>query len=192
MPHISALTRKDVAALASAYELERYLFEVVSRRYAVERTLGAYDFFAIVVWKANRAKTRVKRGLLAAPISPRLLMRQVAMAGTAEQEVRILLEVGGIGLPIASAILSVCYPDRFTVLDYRVWKELSDMGVVGQAYPHDEQGYVCYCRVCRALADRLGVSLRDLDRALWAKSWQEDLRALIESIPDKRDAPRDD
>ena len=48
------------------YDLEKYLFETVSSRFAEEHSLGAFDFFCIVIWKANRAKTRIARRLIAA------------------------------------------------------------------------------------------------------------------------------
>lgn len=38
------------------YNLERYLFEEVTKKFKEEGQLGAFDFFCIVMWKANRAK----------------------------------------------------------------------------------------------------------------------------------------
>jgi len=40
------------------YDLERYLFENVHQRFHLEHSLGAFDFFSIVIWKANRAKSQ--------------------------------------------------------------------------------------------------------------------------------------
>lgn len=39
--------------------LERYLFENVSESFKKNNTLSAHDFFCIIIWKANRAKSRV-------------------------------------------------------------------------------------------------------------------------------------
>ena len=46
------------------YALESYLFNTVHRRFAQQGYLGAFDFFCIVIWKANRAKTKVAKRLL--------------------------------------------------------------------------------------------------------------------------------
>jgi len=46
------------------YHLERYLFEEVTCSYETNKTLNAFDFFCIVVWKANRAKSKVAERLL--------------------------------------------------------------------------------------------------------------------------------
>jgi hypothetical protein len=53
------------------YDLETYLFETVSPRFAEEHSLTAFDFFCIVIWKANRAKSKIARRLVeAAAIAP--------------------------------------------------------------------------------------------------------------------------
>ncbi len=46
------------------YDLESYLFEDVRQRFRAEHSLGAFDFFSIVIWKANRAKSKIARKLL--------------------------------------------------------------------------------------------------------------------------------
>lgn len=167
--------------LAHLYDLEGYLLEVVSTRFAAKQTLDPFDFFAIVIWKSNRSKTKIRQGLAAAGLSVEALMRQVGQAGSPEAKMGVLLAVHGIGLSIASAILSVCYPEEFTVLDYRAWKTLQQLGVAGLPAkpPHNVPTYLQYCGVCRDLAGRVGLSLRDLDRALWARSWERDLLRLI-------------
>ena len=38
------------------YDLETYLFDDVHDRFHRQGSLSAFNFFAIVVWKANRAK----------------------------------------------------------------------------------------------------------------------------------------
>jgi len=168
--------------LAALYDLERYLFEVVSPRFQRDRTLSARDFFAIIIWKSNRTKTRIAQGLRAAGATPEELLRQVGLEEEGLRQVRILKRIKGIGLSIASAILTVCYPDKFTVLDYRAWETLQAISVPGlpARKPSTPARYVDYCDACALFADGLGLSLRDLDRALWARSWEEDLSSLVD------------
>lgn len=169
--------------LVGLYSLEYYLFNTVSPRFQADRTLTDYNFYAIVIWKSNRAKTKVQRGLAQAGISTAQLIARVDEALTEQAKVDVLCDVWGIGIPIASAILTVCYPDTFSVLDYRVWEVLKLEGVMDlpKRAPHNPESYVRFCTVCRALANEAGISLRDFDRALWAQSWEEDLLALIEA-----------
>ena len=46
------------------YNLESYLFEDVRRRFHEKGAIGAFDFFSIVIWKANRAKSKIARRLV--------------------------------------------------------------------------------------------------------------------------------
>ena len=43
-------------------------------------------------------------------------MTQVAESADLKK-VNLLIDIGGIAIPIASAILTVCYPKQFTVVD---------------------------------------------------------------------------
>ncbi|HYX71330.1 MAG TPA: hypothetical protein VE732_01045 [Nitrososphaera sp.] len=47
------------------FDRERYLFEDVHQRFHAEHSLGAFDFFSIIIWKANRAKSKIALKLLA-------------------------------------------------------------------------------------------------------------------------------
>lgn len=177
----SAVDPAEFTRLARLADLESYLLEEVSPRFATNQTLGPYDFYAIVIWKSNRSKTKIKQGLAAAGLSVEALMSEVSQANGPVAKVEALLRVHGIGLPIASAILAICYPKEFTVFDYRAWKSLQELGVHGLPVkpPHNAPTYLRYFQVCQELAQRLNLSLRDVDRALWARSWEKDLLGLI-------------
>jgi hypothetical protein len=180
----SRLSSPEIRRLADLYDLERYLFQQVSQRFEEEQTLTSYDFFAIIVWKSNRAKTKVRRGLSAAHTSVQTLMQQVAEAPRPVDKVSLLAEIDGIGIRMASAILAVCYPSEFTVLDYRAWETLCNWELEGlpRTVPRTPASYVQYCEACARFAAREGISVRDLDRALWARSWENDLNELIEGM----------
>lgn len=177
-----ALSSAELGRLAKLYNLEDYLFEVVSPRFGESHTLSPYDFFAIVTWKSNRTKTKIMRGLANSGRSVPSLMHEVSAATNPQAKVEALLRVWGIGLALASAILTVCYPEEFTVLDYRAWEALREAAVEGlpARYPLKVEEYLQYCRACQWFAVDKSLSLRDLDRALWAKSWEDDLLEFIE------------
>ena len=46
------------------FDREQYLFDDVRSRFHDEHSLGAFDFFSIVIWKANRAKSKIARRIL--------------------------------------------------------------------------------------------------------------------------------
>jgi hypothetical protein len=177
------LSAEKLNRLAKLYNQEDYLFEDVSQYFRRDQTLTPPDFYAIVIWKSNRSKTNIKEGLASIPTTVGELMREVSRAPESEAKVKVLNDVKGIGLAIASAILAVCYPEEFTVLDYRAWGTLKDDWAVKDLpsrKPETAAAYVQYCRACRDFADQMGLTLRDLDRAAWAKSWDDDLKDLTD------------
>jgi len=46
------------------YDLENYLFSIVIKKFLKYGYLNAHDFFCIVIWKANRAKTKIMKKML--------------------------------------------------------------------------------------------------------------------------------
>ncbi len=122
----------------------------------------------IVRWKSERvvhylignSQEKIRR-ILAVAASPDTSTRDAVEA---------LTRLRGIDLPIASAILAVIYPDRYTVLDFRALEAL------GHAR-HDVEFYEEYVAFCKHLAE-CGVikpqdnlpgpsALHALERALW-------------------------
>jgi hypothetical protein len=164
------------------YELERYLFEVVNPRFHSDHELGAFDFFSIVVWKANRAKSTIARRLLAAAAQDdsleniaRRLTRALYSAPDDRQRMRTLVEDYRFRLPMASAILTVLWPDDFTVYDVRVCNELSCHQTLHASGSFKQlwEGYVKFREAVRELEPK-ELSLRDKDRMLWGRSvWRQ-------------------
>jgi hypothetical protein len=123
---------------------------------------------AIVRWKSERAvhylignsNEKIRRALSVAA-SPN---------STTDSAVSALLELHGVDISLASAILAAVYPERYTVLDYRTLEAL------GHAR-HDVRFYEEYVAFCKRLAESNIVKpqselpgatpLRTLDRALW-------------------------
>lgn len=162
---------------------EEYLFTKVHRRFHTEHSLGAFDLFSIIVWKANRAKSRVasrlqskqKESLEAA--SRRLTSGLWRCADDEERLLVYLRREWGLGLPMASAILSVCWPERFTIYDYRVCEELEDFESLSSV-THPARlwkGYESFRNAVVAAAPK-GLTLRECDRYLWGRSTAEQLK----------------
>jgi hypothetical protein len=87
-------------------------------------------------------------------------LRAVDVANTTEAAVNALLKLKGIGVPTASAILTHLCPEHFTVIDVRALNALGISNI-------ELSFYSFYNQYCLDLAKEYGVSVRDLDRALW-------------------------
>jgi hypothetical protein len=93
----------------------------------------------------------------------------VALSTPNEQlRIRVLLLLFGVGWPMASSILHWCHRDPYPILDYRaLWSFGFDSLPV-----YDFPFWQAYTRACRELTAQAGVSMRQLDRALWQYSWE--------------------
>ncbi|HTV57102.1 MAG TPA: hypothetical protein VMI06_19575, partial [Terriglobia bacterium] len=74
--------------------------------------------------------------------------------------------LAGVGVKMASAILTAIDPKRYTVLDYRALEAL------GTKNSDNVDLYISYVKACRSMAAQHGVCLRDFDRANWQWSKQ--------------------
>jgi len=148
------------------HQLERAAFEAGASIRNGEYSLANLE--AIVRWKSERvvhflignseAKIRKVLEVAASPES------------STRKAVEALMELRGIDLPIASAILAAIAPERYNILDYR------SLEALGHAR-HDVEFYAEYVAFCRRLAERGLVKpqrelpgptpLHTLERALW-------------------------
>lgn len=147
-------------------ELEKTAFDAGEAIRKGDYTLANLE--AIVRWKSERAVHYLIGN------SSEKIRRVLSVAASPESDtgaaVTALLELHGVDLPVASAILAAIYPERYTVLDYRALEAL------GHAR-HDVHFYEEYLDFCKRLADSNIVRpqsdlpaptpLRALDRALW-------------------------
>ncbi len=148
------------------HELEKAAFEAGEAIRNGDFTLANLE--AIVRWKSER----VVHYLIANSNEKIKQVLSVAAAPGASTEtaVKALLELHGVDIPVASAILAAIFPERYTVLDFRALEAL------GHAR-HDVRFYEEYVDFCKRLAESNIVQpqsdlpaptpLRALDRALW-------------------------
>jgi hypothetical protein len=175
------------------YNLESYLFDTVSPGFHRDGKLSAFDFFCIVIWKANRAKSRVAQRLLKKDRKGREnlvdiveeLTGQIYRARENKERMRILIEEWEFRLPMASAILTVLYPNDFSIYDVRVCNVLKDYHKLQNCTRFDDlwKGYERFIESLTSTEKApSGLSLRDKDRHLWGMSFCNDLEKDIQSL----------
>jgi hypothetical protein len=92
--------------------------------------------------------------------------RQALGAADEAARMRALLELEGVGVPTASTLLYVAFPEDYPILDVRA---LESLGVKPRSqYP--VSFWLQYLAACRELASSCDVSIRTLDKALWQYS----------------------
>ncbi len=158
--------------VAEMPRLEQTLLDDIGPASAVRGHMTPDDLEQVGRWKAARATGYLARN------EPALVedVTRVAFATDTPDRLRhrILCLLAGVGHPMASAILTVWRPAENTVLDYRAveaLQELAKRGVLDSDAPKGRRSalpdYWTYLQLYLPIAERLGVSCRDLDRALW-------------------------
>lgn len=158
------------------YDLEKYLLDEVSTRFRETGDICPIDFYLIITWKANRAKTRVRDRLNKQPGGFAEAVKGIAASLHASacpmRTLEVLMKEWGFHLPIASAILTILYPDDFSVYDIRVCEQLGAFKKLADRQFSDGlwKDYQRFLNGVKATApERL--SLRDKDRYLWGRSF---------------------
>ena len=89
-------------------------------------------------------------------------------ARTDRLRIHALVALQGVSWPTASAILHFVFPRRFPVLDVRAMRTVGEIPADSNQPPsYTIPLWSKYAKLCRETAERYGVTLRDLDRALW-------------------------
>jgi thermostable 8-oxoguanine DNA glycosylase len=132
--------------------------------------LTAADFEEILRWKFGRRAARLRSRRAA---NTGRVIRAVTGAALSlshpdeeyEQELRLrlLCSMRGVSVMVASAILALSFPDRYAVIDFRVWRQLFGE----QRYHFTASHYRRYMRAMRPLAKRLGWPVQEVDHAIW-------------------------
>jgi hypothetical protein len=167
------------------YFLEEYLFETVGPKFRATGSLNEFDFFSILIWKANRAKSyaaeRLKKRQPSLEDAVRSLALLLHRASGRRERFQVLVDGYGFRLPTASAILSVLWPDDFSVYDVRVCDTLCDFTKIGDI-SNTSAMWLRYDEYIEGVKSSVPgtLSLRDKDRVLWARSAMRQLYRDLE------------
>lgn len=183
--HGTSLTLAEMPNPIAYYNLEKFLLTDVREHFLRDGSLGAFDLFSIIIWKSNRSKSKVARRLLAKSSNRNLeqisrnISAAIARAKSDKEKMRVLITEGGFKLAIASAILTILYPDEFTIYDYRTAAQIDEGAKLKTKTNFDDiwDGYALFRSKVAAI--RCGDNLREKDHYLFGKSRMED---LIEDI----------
>jgi len=165
---IPALAERYTAAGSpKAQAAERVLVETVGPAIREAGSIQKGQFLALCRWKSPRVLRRAMEN------GADLVEEATAVAFAARHEaLRIgnLMILRGVSWPVASVLLHFGHPDRYPILDFRAIESLG----VKQPSQYTFEFWWAYVQACRQLADKHGVDMRTLDRALWR--WSKEQR----------------
>ncbi len=80
-----------------------------------------------------------------------------------ELRMGILCTLRGVGVPVASAVLALVFPEKYAVIDFRGWRQVFGKEKTAFSIPD----YKRYLREIQRLADELGWLVQEVDLAIW-------------------------
>lgn len=91
-----------------------------------------------------------------------------------ELRLNLLTCIRGVGVPIASALLALVFPQKYAVIDFRTWRQI---------FGHEKEqfsvsDYIRYLREVRRLAGELGWTPQEVDLAIWAYDRDNAVKAM--------------
>jgi hypothetical protein len=171
--------------------IEEYIFNVISKKF--KDGLDAIDFFIICNWKSNRIlkliynglKEKCKKDNLNIADYTKQLTRNLYEADD-DKRLDLLIDIEGVHLAMASAILTVLDKEKYTIYDFRAcehrdlnqFKKLKDKEK-GKITWKDYKEYID--AVKKIQKEENIINLRETDKALWGKSFMKDLKNNIEN-----------
>ena len=125
------------------------------------------EFLRMCSWKSPRPR-RLYLSNSSAMI--RRISFKVFAAESEKEKIELLTSLKGVGIPTASAILTLTDPQAYGVIDIRVWQLLYQFGAVttkplGAGFSFDN--WLEFLERLRYLAQKFNRSVRDVERALF-------------------------
>jgi hypothetical protein len=169
------------------YNPEFRVFDQIATKISKGQDLTKQDVLQILKWKLGRIKDSNNETVRDENLV--VINKAVKDASSADgvDALEALEKIPGIGLATATAILTVCYPDKFTIIDWRVLEILelipSRMQKSKQEYSANDwspNDYISeYLPAVKKLTHLWNCTLRDADRALWGFSVKSRIEEVI-------------
>lgn len=82
-------------------------------------------------------------------------------------KLKLLSTLTGVEIPVASAILTLCYPQKYVVIDFRNWRQVYKSDKTKTTYTTAD--YIKYLKHIQEQAKKYGVTPQEFDIAIWQK-----------------------
>jgi hypothetical protein len=169
------ITAAQIAPLRTASidyeETERLKAKLAQvRRERQPLYLTAAEFEEILQWKLGQQIGR-QRGIrvanteeiVCAVTGLTLTITHADKEYELELRVNILCALRGVGVPVASAVLALIFPEEYAVIDFRVWRQIFGEDQTAFFVPD----YKRYMREIHRLANELDWPVQEVDHAIW-------------------------
>jgi hypothetical protein len=129
--------------------------------------LNKNDLILICRWKSPRAIRHIKRNREETIIK---ITKAAFKSRSERKKLAHLTQLHGVSVPMASSILMLTNPQRYGVIDIRVWQLLYIMGSVNKnaaGVGFDFKQWYRFLVLIRYFANKYNVKARDIERTLF-------------------------
>jgi hypothetical protein len=122
-------------------------------------------FVEIAMWKSQRPLRHYESN------DDDLVQQVTALAFAARRDdlrLHVLTLLNGVRVPVASTILHFAFPNKYPIMDVRAVGTLTQLGLWTRPVQFSVAAWQVYTHLMRDHAKGLDVTLRELDKALWA------------------------
>lgn len=153
----------DAKKYLDLYNIEDYLFRIIGPRIRERGFIEFDDFYQICMWKSARQKQNYLKN--------KNVVKNISRKAFAENDeslkMKQLLNLKGVGIPTASAILTICFPDKYAVIDIRCIQMLNKRGIkIRETITVNR--WIEYLKIMRELGDENSLTPRQIDQVLFS------------------------
>jgi len=153
----------DFKKYIALYNMEEYLFNTVGAEIRKNGFLTFDEFYKICMWKSARQK----QNYLKNKKTIKLVTKKVFSIDDENIKIQKLCGLKGVGIPTASAILAIVYPDKYAVIDIRCIEMLQHLGYEIKK-TITVKNWIKYISIVRTIAVDQKITPREVDKALFA------------------------
>jgi thermostable 8-oxoguanine DNA glycosylase len=123
-------------------------------------------FIKLAKWKTPRQEDNYEKNDESLIIEATRLAYETSNSSL---KLHILMALKGVGVPVASTLLHFLHPYEFAIFDVRARSSLQKAGKWNRSVNDaSSDAWLEYVNIMRDISKAFGVSLRELDKALWA------------------------
>lgn len=145
------------------YEWEKQIFHM-GVEIKIRGWMNKREFLSICLWKSRRPKKLYELNTNEGIITK----SKLAFKEKDEfRKIQLLTELEGVGIPTASAILSVVNPEKYPIIDERCIQTFRKFGIIDWKIITANR-WIEYLNIIRKLAKNNNKTAREIEKALFA------------------------
>lgn len=154
---------ENIDYYVNQYDYENVIYglgkDIKERGYLLKK-----EFLDICLWKSRRRKDLYEKN---SDEEIENASKNCFKLETELEKIRSLISLRGVGIPTASAILSVIDPEKYPIIDKRCIQSLNHLGLIDWENI-SEQKWIEYLYIIRGIAGKKGKTARDIEKGLFA------------------------